>query len=188
MFKNIFQQLSRIVCSPARAWDELGQRDEEQETFFSRYLYPLMGLVALAAFAGVFFSRKEFDLEIALKSSIKALVAAFGGFYVAVYLMNELWMNVFQRQRNVRLWYYFTGYASSPMFALHILLALLPEFFFLRVAVFYTAWVIWVGAVPYMHVTEDERMKFTVLASAVIIVAPLAIDFMLFLLMPGLRF
>ncbi|MDR2764240.1 MAG: hypothetical protein LBB90_04345 [Tannerella sp.] len=187
MFNHIFNLLAGLIFRPAEKWKELSGKEEDKETFLSRYIYPLAGLIALAAFVGVLFSRKEFSVEIALKSAIKALISNMGGYFLAVYLMSELWRNVFHRDKNTKLWYYFVGYASAMMFAMSIVLALLTEFFFLRGAVLYTAYIVWEGATAYLHVREEERLKFSTCASAVIIVMPLAIDYLLFLMMPGLR-
>ncbi|MDR3262591.1 MAG: YIP1 family protein [Tannerella sp.] len=187
MYKNIFNRLAGLIFKPAETWEKLSREKEDQETFLSRYIYPLIGLIALAAFVGVLFSRKEFDFEIALKSAIKALVSAAGGFFLGVCLMNEILRGIFYRPKDTKLCCAFVGYASALMFVLNIVLALLPEFFFLRAVVLYTTYIIWEGAVSYMQVEEKERLKFSVFASAVIIVTPLAIDFLLFLLMPGLR-
>ncbi|MDR2041236.1 MAG: YIP1 family protein [Tannerella sp.] len=187
MFNNIFNRLAGLVFKPAVTWNRLSEEEEDKEVFLSRYLYPLIGLITLAAFIGVLFSRKEFSFEIALKSAIKALISNMGGYFLAVHLMGELWRSVFHRQRDTNRWYYFVGYASALMFALNILLALMPEFFFLRAAVFYTVYIIWEGATVYMHVQEQERLKFSACTSAVMIVTPLAIDYLIFLMMPGLR-
>ncbi|MDR1103667.1 MAG: YIP1 family protein [Tannerella sp.] len=187
MFNDIFKRLAGLILKPAETWNKLSQDEEDKESFLSRYIYPLIGLIALAAFVGVLFSRKEFSFEIALKSSIKVLISNMGGYFLAVYMMSELWQGLFHRQKDIRLWYYFVGYASAPMFALNIVLALLSEFFFLRAAVLYTVYTIWEGATAYMHVREDEQLKFSACASAVIIATPLAIDYLLFMMMPGLR-
>lgn len=58
----------------------VSEKGEKQEEFLSRFVYPLIGFVTVAAFLGVLFTRKEFDLELALKSSIRTLVSSFGGF------------------------------------------------------------------------------------------------------------
>ena len=74
------------------------------------------------------------------------------------------------------------------MFVLLILLALLPEFIFLWMFILYTFYIVWMGAHPYMKVKKEEQMKFTILASVIIVGTPFLIDRLLFLLMPGLRF
>ena len=82
MYKEIFRWVIAIISQPAKAWVLLAKKGEKQEEFLSRFVYPLIGFVTVAAFLGVLFTRKEFDLELALKSSIRTLVSSFGGFYL----------------------------------------------------------------------------------------------------------
>ena len=143
MYKEIFRWVIAIISQPAKAWVLLAKKGEKQEEFLSRFVYPLIGFVTVAAFLGVLFTRKEFDLELALKSSIRTLVSSFGGFYLGAYLMNEIWQGIFKREKDLKLWLRFVGYSSSLMFALNIVLMLLPEFFFLRIFILYTFYIVW---------------------------------------------
>lgn len=188
MYKEILRWVIALIYRPARAWNILAKRATSHEEFLSRFVYPLIGMVAVAAFIGVLFTRKEFDVQLALKSSIRTLVASFGGFYLTAYAMNELWQKMFKRQRDLRLWLRFVGYSSSLMFALNIVLALLPEFFFLRIFILYTFYIVWEGAGPYMGVDEKSRLKFVGWTTALLLVAPLAIEVLLSMLMPGMNF
>lgn len=187
MFRGILKRIVALVSQPGKAWLCLADEERDKERFLSRYVYPLIGMVALAAFIAVFFTRKEFDFELALKSSIKSLIAAFGGFYLAVYLLNDIWERFFKREKDLTQWMFFVGYSSSLMFAMNIVLALLPEFFFLKLFVLYTVYIVWEGAEPYMRVAEAEKMKFVVITTAMILIMPAIIELGLFLLMPGLR-
>lgn len=187
MYKAIIKWVIALISQPAKAWEALTRKDENNDAFLTRFVYPLIGLVTLAAFLGVMFTRKEFDLELALKTSIKTLVSSFGGFYVAAYLLNEVWQTLFKREKNLKLCQRFVGYSSSLMFTLNIILMLLPEFFFLRIFVLYTVYIVWEGAPIYMQVTEKEQLKFVGIATILILFAPAIIDVILFMLMPGLR-
>ena len=80
----------------------------------------------------------------------------------------------------------FVGYSSSLMFTLNIVLQLLPEFFFLQVFVLYTFYIIWEGAVSYMKIGEQERMKFTFITTIVVLATPFVIEKMMGMFMPGL--
>ena len=182
MYKEIFRWVIAIISQPAKAWAWVSKKGEKQEEFLSRFVYPLIGFVTVAAFLGVFFTRKEFDLELALKSSIRTLVSSFGGFYLGAYLMNEIWQGIFKREKDLKLWLRFVGYSSSLMFALNIVLMLLPEFFFLRI------FILWEGAGPYMGVEEKIRLKFVGFTTAIILLTPAVIEILLSMLMPGLSF
>lgn len=188
MYKDIFKWVIMIISQPAKAWKELREKEETNEVFLSRFIYPLIGLLTVIAFLGILFTRKEFDVELALKASIRTLVASFGGFFLSSYLLNEIWNGFFKREKDNPLWLRFVGYSSSLMFALNAVLMLIPEFFFLRVFILYTFYIVWEGAPIYMQVSDDERLKFVVISTSLILITPYLIEIVLFLLMPGLRF
>lgn len=189
MYNNLFKITISLIFKPSEAWRSLDEkRNDENESFLSGYVYPFIGMISIAAFLGVLFTRKEFDFQIALKSTILALLSVFGGFYLASYCINEIWHALFHRERDIKLCQCFVGYSSSLMFSLNIILSLLPEFFFLRIFVLYTVYIVWEGAIPYMGIKEPEQLKFVSISTIVIVLTPLIIEFILGLLMPGLRF
>ena len=100
--------------------------------------------------------------------------------------MNEIWQGLFKRKKDLNLWLRFVGYSSSLMFALNIVLQLLPEFFFLQVFVLYTFYIVWEGAISYMKVEEAERMKFTFISTVIILFTPVVIEKLMGMFMPGL--
>ncbi len=188
MYKEIVKWVILLITQPGKAWGMLVEEQEEGDKFLSRFVYPLLGLVTVAAFLGILFTRKEFDVQLALKAAIRALLAGFGGFYLSAYLLNEIWLGVYKRAKDLRLWQRFVGYSSSLMFTLNIVLTLLPEFFFLNIFQLYTFYIVWEGAVTYMQVDEKERVKFVGIVTAIILLIPFVIEKILFVLMPGLRF
>jgi hypothetical protein len=187
MYKELFNWIIVIISQPAKAFYALSKRKERDDEFLARFVYPLIGLVTLSAFLGILFTRKEFDVELALKASIKTLVSSFGGFFLAAYLLNEVWAGFFGKEKDMKLCQRFVGYSSALMFALNTILLLLPEFFFLRIFILYTVYIVWEGAVPYMKVEEDIRLKFVAAATVFIVAIPELINTILFMLMPGLR-
>ena len=58
----------------------------------------------------------------------------------------------------------------------------------IRIFILYTVYIVWEGAESYMGVEENVKLKFVGIVSAVILLAPIIIDFLLSMLMPGLRF
>ena len=179
MYKEILRRIIAIISQPRRTWHLLAKRKENNEEFLASFIYPLIGLMTVVAFLGILFTRKEFDVELALKSSIKTLVSSFGGFFLAAYILNELWQSWFNQKKDMQLWQQFVGYASSLMFALNIVLMLLPEFFFLRIFIVYTIYIVWEGADEYLGLDEKVRLKFVLTATAIILLMPTVIEFIL---------
>lgn len=161
--------------------------NKEEDPFLSQYLYPYIGLLTIAAFLSIF-THKEFVLEQALKTSIITCVSTFGGYYVAAYALNEIGKSWFGLEKNLKLWQHFVGYASALMFILNIVWMLLLDLFFLYAFVLYTFYIVWEGAGIYVPIIDKHRMKFTIVATLLIILAPQLINILLLLLMPGLRY
>jgi hypothetical protein len=189
MYKDLAKWVIAITTTPGKAWKELAQKEEKGDEFLTQFVFPLIGLVTLAAFTGILFTHREFSIELALKSSIKVLISYFGGFYLASYWLNELLESMFGKEKNLKHVQRFVGYSSAMMYVLNALLLLFPvsEFFFLRIFILYTAYIVWEGALPYMQIGKKQRIKFMVMAGALIIVLPVVIELLLFMLMPGMR-
>ena len=189
MFQDLFNTAISLIFKPSDAWEVLRKkRTDDHESFLSGFVYPCIGLTTLAAFLGVFITQKGFDIQLALKETIVAAVSMFGGFFLASVLINEILRMAFRREPNMKLCQQFVGYSSSLLYGLNIVLSLMPgEFFFLRILLLYTIYIVWEGAIPYMEVTESEQLKFVSIATTIIILTPLAIAFFTGLLMPGLQ-
>jgi hypothetical protein len=195
MYKELFRQVMFLISRPEQAWKELAEKEERGDEFLTKFVYPLIGFVAASAFIGVLFTEREFDIEHAIKSAIKAIFSFFGGFFMAAYLLNEAWKSFFKQANNLQLCRRFIGYASVAMFVIHIIFALLPllplmNFFFLRVFILFiaTIYIVWEGAIPYMKVEDKIRLKFVMTVSLLIVMLPEIINRILFMLLPGLRF
>lgn len=196
MYKALFKLIIAIISQPSRTWKMLeiryfGDGKEEvapkdYELFLSRYLYPFLGLLTVAAFFSIC-TRQEFDLEIALKSSVVSFVSAFGGFHLASYVVNEIWGGFFKQKKELQRFQLFVGFGSALLYTLNIIWLLLPDFFFLYIFVLYTVYIVWEGTTIFLKIEENLHMKMTVLLSAFIMGSPKLIEFFLTVLMPGLH-
>lgn len=191
MLKNIFKQLYRLIFQPAEAWKELvGEREEKvanNDSFFSTYLYPVIGIVSLLTFAGVFFHEKAFDVQLALRLTIRVLIALFAGFFMASFLLSKVMEHFFSIEENQKQCQRFVGYASALVYIMYMVSAIFPDYGFLQLILLYTIYIVWEGASIYMQIPEQERNKFTVIATVIILLSPFIIEKIMFLTMPGMR-
>jgi hypothetical protein len=188
MFRELFNTAVLLILKPSEAWMKLkNEQEKDNEKFLSRFVYPFIGLMAFTAFIGIFLSRKNFDIQVALKSSILSLTSSLGGFFLASYILNDVWNRYFGRKKDFNLCQRFVGYSSVMMFVLNIFLNLLPDFFYLKICLLYTLYIVWEGTFPYMEVNKTEQLKFSITATALVILLPVLIEVMLRMFMPGLR-
>lgn len=187
MFKDIFLTIFSLITSPGATWQKLSEREEDHHSFLNRFMYPLIGLTALAAFVGFFFGRKHFDLQLAIKETTTVLVTSFVGFFIAAFLLDEVLQRFFNKAKAPKLSQRFTGYVFSISLVVYIIMDLLPDFSFLRFAPLYTIYVIWEGAKNYMDIPENKRVAFVVAASLILFISPAVIEKAMYFLMPGIR-
>jgi len=185
MLKKLFKQLYRIIFQPEKAWNDLSIVDNG--SFFKAYLYPVIGIVALLTFTGVFFHKKEFSTELALRLTVNVLITLLAGFYLASQLLAEIMVRFFSDDKQYKLCQRFTGYSSALIYVMYMVLAIFPDYSFLLLSLLYTVYIVWGGAVSFMQIREDQRIKFTVLASAIVLLAPFIIKWIMFITMPGMR-
>jgi hypothetical protein len=191
MFKELFKRLYKIIFQPATSWNVLADEKKEEMTnndsFFETYLYPVIGIVALLTFAGVLFHKKEFEVQLALRLTIKVSIALFAGFHLASFLLSKAMERFFLAEDNYKLCQRFVGYSSALIYVIYAILAIFPEFVFLQLLLLYTIYIVWEGASVYMQIPEAKKSKFTMVATAIILLSPVVIEKIMFLTMQGMR-
>ena len=190
MLKNLYEQLYRLIYRPAKSWEVLAGEKEnikDNESFFKSYLYPVIGIVALLAFIGVFFHQRNFDIQLALKLTIRSTIALFAGFYMASYILSEVMVRYFSKEKCLLKCQRFVGYSSALVYVIYMVLAFFPDSNFLLLFSLYSIYMIWEGAIIYMGISDEERSKFSMVAAAIILLSPIVIERIMFLFMPGMR-
>ncbi|HTN69225.1 MAG TPA: hypothetical protein VLZ33_07165 [Dysgonamonadaceae bacterium] len=170
MYKQIVLTIIRTITAPEVSWRKLSA-NKNHESFLSRYLYPIFGLIALTSFIGGLWFVPGGDLQIALKNSIINIVTVYGGYYIGSYALNELLprLGIPQNETQIQ---QFVGYASALVYALFIILPFLSDFFVLWMFAFYTAYIVYMGYGVYIIGDEKSRMNFTGIATGSILLTP----------------
>ncbi len=184
MWRDIFVLMAQLLVAPHVAWREVNREERTSHEFLYRYLHPVFGIIALASFTGGIWFSREGNLESALKKTIVSVVAAYGGYFIASYVLNET-ARRFGMEKNGSRFRQFTGYASVVVYLLYIITPFLPGFFILWVLVLYTVHVVNTGALFFLQVPEEKRVNFSLLASALIVLVPVSIHLLFSTLMNG---
>jgi uncharacterized membrane protein (Fun14 family) len=188
MIKQLFILLFRLIAESTPTWKILSEKQEkDNEDFYKSYLFPVIGIIALLSFVGALISVKTFGVQIALKVVIKQVLIYGGSFYLTSFVLSEYGFPHFDLEKNKGVAERFTGYASSLIYAVAMVESLFPDLFFLQILVFYTVYIIWVGAAQFLNIKEEVLIKFTTFASILIMLIPFLVNFLIDLLMPGMK-
>jgi hypothetical protein len=187
MVKHLYLLLSGLITAPAKTWEKLaGKQEPDNEHFFKSYLYPVIGIIALLFFFGVWIGQKDFQIQAALKIVIKETVTYFGGFYIATYGLFHLSGKYFGLSVDLQYIERFIGYSSAAIYVVACVNALFQSLFYVQILILYTVYIVWHGSHIYMAIKEDYLTKFTIFASAIIILSLVIIRMIMTLIMPGL--
>ena len=153
---------------------------EDRQKVMMDFVYPLIAFAGLSVFLSALYnlgwSTPE-NYQEAMTRCCAVAVSLFGGFYLSAYLINRIGMYVAGRPDNAAVARQFTGYSMGFLLLLQIVYGLLPELFIgMLVLSFYTVYIVWVGSRELLHIREEVRLRFTLLASAVLFLCPLTIQ------------
>lgn len=175
MLKRVFQRMFAFIVQPADSWESAAEEERDADKFLSEYLYPVLGLITLAAFVGAYWAERSF--EVALKASIREFTAFFAGFYLASFLLQRIAERKFEKV-SLKHCQYFTAYSSSLIYVVSMAGSVTNGFGLFYLFLPYTIYIIWEGALPFMRVQEDRQARFTAFAT-IVLAAPYLISFII---------
>ncbi len=174
MWRDIFITIAQLIVASPRAWKDLEKENSTQQEFLYRFLHPVFGIIAFTSFVGGLWFVRDGNVENALKSSIISIVGAYGGYFIASYVLNEVAPR-FGLNKDLSRFQQFTGYASVVLYALFIITPFLSELFILWLLALYTVYLVHSGTLYFVKVPAAKVTDFTAAASAIIILSPVLI-------------
>ncbi|GHT73086.1 hypothetical protein AGMMS50262_03590 [Bacteroidia bacterium] len=186
MFKKLFILLFQLITAPTQTWETLSEEQlENNEEFQKSYFFPIVGIIALLAFAGLLLSDRTFTFQAAMKEVIKQVLIYGGSFYLISFIFSEYVFPRFDVGKNKLFAERFTGYASSLVYVVAMVETLFP-YFLMKILIFYTVYIVWTGGIKFLGIEEKQWIKFTIFASLLILAVPVVIEGIIYWLMPGL--
>ena len=189
MIKEIFSRLYGLMFRPTATWTKMSEVGEAAHAlFFTRFLYPIMGVAALSCFTVILGADYQSgELEKVLRAAIVEFVKFFIGFYLVVFLWKEFASRValpYDKETAER----FFGSLLAVYMAVEIVVNILPRAFsFLEYAVFGIIYIVWTGTAAFLHLEEDKRRISTIIITVLVLAVPWIIRNIFYLLMPAMN-
>ncbi len=188
---NHLKSLFMLLVAPGKTWQKMEKVPLGMQTYISRFLYPFMGMAALAALSQYFVADislgKELSLARALQLAIVEFVKFFGGFYALAYILKFLFHNFWEVAIPESRIKYFVGQTLCLYMLLDIVLFVMQLFVTLPSVVEFLplllVYVIW-NSQKYMEITEQKGLIYVVITTILFLAVPLTIQKILEILMP----
>ncbi len=176
-----------LISQSDQAWNYLANaetKESKPDYMLRNYYYPLLGFMSLVVFicAGLRSpdSETEFDFQYGMIQMVPILVAYFVGPYLALILIRQVLINLFELPDpdKVRLTN-FVFYSTSFLMALEMLMATFPAIRFFQFIALYLVYITWNGSHTYIRVAEKKRWLFSFVSFVVIFFSPSIIQHLL---------
>ncbi|MBO4754828.1 MAG: hypothetical protein J5543_09550 [Bacteroidales bacterium] len=186
-FKYIVKFLIALITQSEQAWNYLATaetKESKPDYMLWNYYYPLLGFMSLVIFicAGSRGPNPElsFDFQHGMTQMVPILVAYFVGPYMAMILIKQTLVNLFDlpnpdKDRLTN----FVFYSTSFLMALEMLMAAFPAFRFFQFIALYLVYITWNGSHTYIRVEEKRRWLFGFVSFLVIFFSPSIIQHLL---------
>lgn len=194
--KYIFKYVRDLLTNTTDVWTRLRNDDKLNEGkfdyLFQHYYLPMMGVGAICIFLlyglgfishSVVLDDSGFDLEVGLKGMVLFVVAYISAVPLATLIIKETFDRLFEQDTEKNKLEVFAGYCVSLVMLVELVCAFLSQLSFLTFAGLYVIYVVWVGAALYLEIENRRLWFFTVVAFLSIYCAPIAIKWLLTLLL-----
>ncbi len=182
--KNL-KHLFLLLVSPQKTWQKTEQVPGPIQLYLNQFLYPFIGVVALAAMSQYFVF--EITLSRALQLTMAEVAKFFGGFYALTYAMQYLHENVWKVVLPEARIKYFVGQLLCLFMLLDIALYITQIFVALPFVVKFLpllwGYVIW-GSKSYMEIPEQKGLPYVVITTLLFWAIPFTIYAILEAIMP----
>ncbi|MDE6198074.1 MAG: hypothetical protein K2F91_09450 [Muribaculaceae bacterium] len=178
---TFLRYLLQLILAPAKGWEDIEASDPDPELLTRKALYPLTGIAAATEFLALFYSRGTGLPEVLMRAT-----ALFGTYFTAVFiarLIFELYLGrLTTAAPDSRRTSTMTVCGIGLMVLVRMLENCLPwNLVLLKFLPIYVVLVLY-KAIPYIGVRRDSELSFTGLAAAAIVGVPLAIYYLLYLI------
>jgi len=181
MGMEILKNIILVIISPHVGWEEIKQSNMASGRILASAFFPLLGVLAIACFVPMLY-----DSTISLSDSLMTGIIEFSSFFISYYIASYMISGFYPelaktRGANERL-NDFIVYNFIFLVLLKIISYLLPsDFTPILFLMFYMPWMVYRGC-DFLLVSKEKKTKFIVVASALIMCLPLAINYGLSLL------
>lgn len=178
-YKGLFHIALQLISSPAHAWEEI-HLEKDKRKVLTAFVYPMIGLCGLLVFITAIWELgwgEAQSYQLAMTRCCALAVSLFGGFFLASYLVDKLYSIYLPKESNLPLAQQFVGYSMVVFFLLKMIITLLPDFTIVAILLmFYTVYIVWEGSDKLMQISDNSRLRFTFISSAIILASPSMIE------------
>jgi hypothetical protein len=165
-FKFFCKGIKNIILDPVKAWELIDSENRPIKLVRNSYLFPLIILVSLSAFAGsLIFTHSELSPVYSVFVGLKCLGILLFTVYFTAFIFNEI-TNALDLGRDSNISFRIVVYSLTPFLLCQILSQLFESLQFVNIIGLYSLYIIWTGVEKFL--TPPQRKKMPILIATII--------------------
>ncbi|MBR1597058.1 MAG: DUF1282 family protein [Phocaeicola sp.] len=177
-YKELFRRIGLLISDPDKAWREISV-DVNKRNVQMGFVYPMIGFCGISAFIGALLVNTSGPMvfQTAMMKCGGIFISLFAGFFLAVYLVQLVNKHLLNREYADDTIQQFVGYSMVVSFLLIFIDGLFNLSFLYWLLMFYTIYVVYIGARIILDVQEDKLTVYTLVVSFIVACCPIFISF-----------
>lgn len=174
-YKELFNKTFKLISKPSKAWIDI--KNNNMQNVVISFVYPMIGLCSFVTFLGVIIrnSANVLVLQEAMTKCCAVAISLFAGYFLSVFLVEQLGKLYLKSSFNKELMHQFVGYSMVVLFVLDMLRVIFPFPLLLGFIELYIVLVVFEGARILLNIDSSKITHFSIMASIVIAACPIVI-------------
>ncbi len=174
------KQLFQLLLSPARGWEDISESAPVPEAVVRQGFYPLVAITALSEFLPLLY-RYDLTVLAAFEHAIAIGCALLASLYLSRMILDMVVWRYTSGKVNVVKIALFNTYLMGLNCVYDILNNVVPASMTILKILPLLSVVIIIKSMPYMNISDDNKLSFTASTGASVIVIPIVIASLLFI-------
>lgn len=181
---NFIKYITLLIISPKEGWKDIGKFSVPNNLLLAKLFYPCLAVLALSAFVPFIFGAAGATMQNAVMDAMLDFVKYFIAFFVLSYILSGVFSDIFKQKAEQNKLNNFIAFCLTILAIFNILRNFMPGFPFFEIFPLYIIYVALKGVI-YVDVPEHRVKAFVSAASALLLLVPGALKFVLSFLIPN---
>lgn len=173
---KLLKNIILVIISPKIGWDAVNHTGTHSNKILAKAFFPLLAILALSAFVPMVYD-STLEIHSQFVSAVIQCAAFFFDFYITSYLLSGFYPEIVKTEAGMSRLNSFILHILIYLMILSIISNLMPiDFTPVLFLMIYAVWMAKLG-IDFLGLKPEKSLKFVVIASALMIAAPVFINF-----------
>ncbi|MBN1388023.1 MAG: YIP1 family protein [Bacteroidales bacterium] len=187
-FRMLRDRARYIIIHPMRAWDTILNENRSVRTVQSSFLFPVLILISLSAFAGsLIYNPAGLSILFPVLRALKQFICFYLTVLLSSWVINEL-SQAFTKNKNYSFNFKLVTYSLTPLYITVLITRFLPDLALINILSLYGAYILYAGLKTTENTTGQNLLRYFIVALFTIIIFYLAISWISSSLLEGIYF